>query len=111
MSEVHKMILETVYDGMISNIFDSRFICDNVYDVCKSFTSVEKEKYQIRNWISSSIDHLFSYEDWLYHNHNDFYKEISMNNNYELRFQEGRIQWLKWMIENHHVFDNVEVDA
>lgn len=108
MSEKHKKILKKVLTELNKKRPTLQFICNNVQNQYENST----EHNQITNWISSALSRRFSYTTWLYENHLEFYKKHVKNYRGvedEYKLKQGRIQWLKWMIKNHHVFDNVKV--
>ena len=119
MSQKHVEILTVVLKNL-KDQKNSPYICDQVQAsyiyLGISLQYIKKEIEQIQTWIRESINDLFSYEYWLREKHNDFYMNITTYNHdkshYEKKwsFVEGRIQWVEWMIVNHTIFDDVEVD-
>lgn len=105
MSEKHVEILHRVIDEI--NIHCEYHICV----ILENTFQKSPEAKQIRTWISHQLQPSISYGGWVFRNYpNISTKYWNSDKQSKLKMEkENRIRWLTWMIENHHVFDNVEV--
>ena len=95
MSITIKQVLKEVLEEFIKR---GVYICDIVSDI-EYHNSVETN---ISNYISDSLlPHSF-YDTWLRVNHKEFYNNYAKQKGYPYgNCKEGRIQWIKYMINNH----------
>ena len=95
-------ILEGVKDILPMNTDNtgSPYICDNIGIVNLKINTplAEAVACQVRDWISTLIDHRFSLESWLRANH-DVVCPVTDKGDYFNKLQVTRQAWLQWMIQ------------
>ena len=76
------------------------YICFALRD-SRTYNSSNAE-FQIVNFISKSLGDFSTYDGWMAQKHNRIYNR---HDYWDVISKQGRLQWIDWMIENHHIFN------